>query len=424
MSGIVKVNAIEILDSRGNPTVETEVELLSGASARASVPSGASTGVAEAVELRDVKRHRFGGLGVMRAVENVNEKIAPEIMGMDACDQAGIDSIMCELDGTPNKSELGANAILSVSLAIARAAAVEKREPLFQYLGGVGARLLPMPMMNVINGGAHSDAPIDIQEFMIVPKGATNFRQAVRIGAEVFHALKKVLKANSLSTAVGDEGGFAPALGGNEEALEYIAKAVKEAGYKFGKDVFVAIDVAASEFYDAKSKIYKFEKSDNSQKTADDMVAYLSELVKKYPICSIEDGCAENDWEGWKTLTKTLGDKILLVGDDLFVTNTQYLKRGIDEGIANAILVKINQVGTLTETFEAVEMAKQAGYASIISHRSGETEDTSIADIAVALNTGWIKAGSLSRTDRTAKYNQLMRIEDYLGKSACFGALS
>ena len=431
MTGIVRVNSREIIDSRGNPTVEKEIELAGGAVGRASVPSGASTGAAEALELRDsnafgknsAARARFGGKGVMKAVSNVNMKIAPEIIGMDACDQAGIDSLMCELDGTPNKSKLGANAILSVSMAVAHAAAKQKGMPLYRYLGGANARVLPVPMMNIINGGAHSDAPIDIQEFMIVPSNAPSLREALRMGSEIFHALKGVLKASGLSTAVGDEGGFAPDLKGNEDALDAIAKAVKLAGYKFGKDVFAAVDVAASEFYDSRKKVYRFEKSDKSEKNADEMVDYLSGLVGKYPICSIEDGCAESDWPAWKKLTSALGEKVQLVGDDLFVTNTRYLKRGIDEGVANAILVKVNQIGTLTETFNAIEMAKSAGYASIISHRSGETEDTTIADIAVAVNSGQIKTGSMSRSDRIAKYNQLMRIEEELGSSACYGSL-
>jgi len=433
MTDIVKVNAREIIDSRGNPTVETEVELLCGAIGRASVPSGASTGEFEAVELRDgnadfkhkrgLKQTRFGGKGVLKAVANVNIKIAPEIIGLDACDQSGIDSLMIEFDGTKNKSRLGANAILSVSLAVARAAAKAHELPLFKYIGGVNARVLPVPMMNIINGGAHSDAPIDIQEFMIVPKGAPTFREAVRMGSEVFYALKGVLKARGLSTAVGDEGGFAPNLDSNEDAIEAIAKAVKEAGYKFGKDIFVALDVASSEFYDAKTGLYKFAKSDKSEKTASEMIAFLKDLKEKYPIISIEDGCAESDWTGWKQLTDALGNDTQLVGDDLFVTNTAFLKKGIESGVANSILVKVNQIGTLTETLGAIEMAKKAAYTSIVSHRSGETEDTTIADIAVATNAGQIKTGSMSRTDRVAKYNQLLRIEEYLGPSARYGSL-
>jgi len=432
---IVNINGREIIDSRGNPTVEAEVELACGAIGRASVPSGASTGEFEAVELRDKNvssKHskdknayaaRFGGLGVLKAVENVNSKIAEELLGIDAFDQAGIDRAMIELDGTKNKHKLGANAILAVSIAAAKAAADSLKVPLFRYLGGVNARVLPVPMMNIINGGAHSDAPVDIQEFMIVPKGAKSFREAVRMGAEVFHALKSVLKARGLSTAVGDEGGFAPNLASNEDALEAIAKAVSKAGYKFGKDIFAALDVASSEFFDSKTQKYVFAKSDKSEKTAAEMVAFLKDLKAKYPIISIEDGCAEGDWAGWKILTDELGKSTQLVGDDLFVTNTAFLKKGIDAGIANAILVKVNQIGTLTETFGAVEMAKSAAYASVISHRSGETEDTTIADLAVATNAGQIKTGSMSRSDRVAKYNQLIRIEEMLGSSACYGSL-
>ena len=433
-TNIVKINSREILDSRGNPTVETEVALSGGAVGRASVPSGASTGEFEAVELRDknafpkrgkngAARLRFGGKGVLKAVENVKKKIAPEILGMDACNQVGIDMLMNELDGTKNKHKLGANAILSVSMACAKAAANALGIPLYRYLGGTDARVLPVPMINVINGGAHSDAPVDIQEFMIVPAGAKSIGEAVRMGAEIFHSLKSVLKGRGFSTAVGDEGGFAPNFSSNEDALEAIAKAVSEAGYKFGKEVFAALDVASSEFYDKKSGEYIFEKSDHSRKTPSDIVAFLSDLKKKYPIVSIEDGCAESDWNGWKQLTDALGETTQLVGDDLFVTNTEFLKKGIDTGTANAILVKVNQIGTLTETFDAVETAKRASYATIISHRSGETEDSTIADIAVATNAGQIKTGSMSRSDRIAKYNQLLRIEEELGSSARFGTL-
>lgn len=432
---ITNVSGREIIDSRGNPTVEAEIELACGAIGRASVPSGASTGEFEAVELRDKNaftkhdKHRnfyalrFGGNGVLKAVENVNMKIAPEIFGLDACDQAGIDSLMISLDGTKNKHRLGANAILAVSMACAKAAAAALETPLYRYLGGSNARVLPIPMMNIINGGAHSDAPVDIQEFMIVPAGAKNIREAVRMGAEIFHALKGVLKARNLSTAVGDEGGFAPNFSDNEDALEAIAKAVSQAGYKFGKDVFAALDVASSEFFDRKSGKYIFEKSDKSVKSSSEMVEFLTRLKNKYPIVSVEDGCAESDWDGWKQLTAALGKTTQLVGDDLFVTNTHFLKKGIESGVANAILVKVNQIGTLTETFDAIEMAKSAAYASIISHRSGETEDTTIADIAVAANAGQIKTGSMSRSDRVAKYNQLIRIEEELGSSACYGTL-
>ncbi len=429
MTSIEKIHAREIIDSRGNPTVETRVELSCGAAGVASVPSGASTGEFEAVELRDGSakgagkgaRARFGGMGVTRAVSNVNGRIFDSLRGADALDQIGIDKTMRELDGTPNKGKLGANAILSVSMAVAKAAADALEIPLFRYLGGFYARTLPLPMMNVINGGAHSDAPIDIQEFMIVPKGARNMREAVRMGAEIFHSLKNVLKANGLSTAVGDEGGFAPNFKSADEAIEAIAKASKEAGYKFGKDVVMALDIASSEFYDPKTGKYTFKKSDGSERDADGMVDYISQLKAKYPIWSVEDGCAESDWAGWKKLTAALGGTTQLVGDDLFVTNPEFLKKGIKLGVANAILVKVNQIGTLTETFEAVETAKRAGYATIISHRSGETEDTTIADIAVAANAGQIKTGSMSRSDRTAKYNRLTLIEEMLGGDALFG---
>ena len=421
MTNITRIQAREILDSRGNPTIEVDVELSGGAVGRAAVPSGASTGEHEAWELRDGDKRRYLGKGVQKAVANVNEKISVELEGHDALDQVGIDNAMIALDGTPNKGKLGANAILGVSLATAHAAASQLGVELFRYLGGPNAKVLPVPMMNILNGGAHSDAPIDIQEFMIMPKGADSFREALRMGTEIFHALKGVLKANKLSTAVGDEGGFAPALKSNEHALEVIAAATKQAGYNLGKDVFIALDVASSEFYDAASKKYVFKKSDGSKRSAKEMVAFYKHLQKNYPIISIEDGCAENDWEGWKLLTDHLGDKTQLVGDDLFVTNTKFLKRGIDTGTANSILVKVNQIGTLTETLDAIEMAKEAGYTAVISHRSGETEDTTIADIAVATNAGQIKTGSLCRTDRVCKYNQLLRIEELLGRNAVYG---
>ncbi len=421
MTTIARIQAREILDSRGNPTVEVDVELSGGALGRAAVPSGASTGEHEAWELRDGDKSRYGGKGVQKAVANVNTKIAGEIVGMDALDQVAIDRAMIELDGTPNKGKLGANAILGVSLATAHAAAHALGQPLFKYLGGPNAKVLPVPMMNVMNGGAHSDAPIDLQEFMIVPKGASSFREALRMGAEVFHALKSVLKAGHYSTAVGDEGGFAPALKNNEHPLEVILAAIKQAGYKAGKDIFIALDPAASEFYDAASKKYVFKKSDGSKRTSAQMIEFYSELCRKYPIISIEDGLAESDWDGWKMMTTKMGDKLQLVGDDIFVTNTEFLRKGIQTGVANSILVKVNQIGSLTETLDCIEMAKQAGYTAVISHRSGETEDTTIADIAVATNAGQIKTGSLCRTDRVCKYNQLLRIEELLGKHAVYG---
>ena len=421
MTKITRIQAREILDSRGNPTIEVDVELSGGAVGRAAVPSGASTGQHEAWELRDGDKSRYLGKGVLKAVANVNTKIFPELEGRDALDQIGIDRTMIALDGTANKGKLGANAILGVSLATAHAAASQLGMDLFKYLGGPNAKVLPVPMMNILNGGAHSDAPIDIQEFMIVPKGASSFREALRMGAEIFHALKGVLKANKLSTAVGDEGGFAPALKSNEHALEVVIAAIKQAGYKPGKEVFIALDPAASEFYDADTKKYVFKKSDGSKHTAAQMVDFYADLAKKYPIISIEDGLAENDWDGWKLLTEKLGDKLQLVGDDLFVTNTKFLKRGIDTGTANSILVKVNQIGSLTETLDAIEMAKEAGYTAVISHRSGETEDNTIADIAVATNVGQIKTGSLCRTDRVCKYNQLLRIEELLGDNAVYG---
>jgi enolase len=418
---ITRIHAREILDSRGNPTIEVDVELSGGAVGRAAVPSGASTGEHEAWELRDGDKARFGGKGVQKAVANVNTTIARELIGQDALDQVGIDRTMIDLDGTANKAKLGANAILGVSLANAHAAAAQLGVELFKYLGGPNAKVLPVPMMNILNGGAHSDAPIDLQEYMIMPKGASSFREALRMGAEVFHALKAVLKKSNLSTAVGDEGGFAPALKSNEHALEVVVAAIKQAGYKPGKDVFIALDPASSEFYDAASKKYVFKKSDGSKHTAAQMIEFYSDLCNKYPIVSLEDGLAESDWDGWKLMTDQLGDKLQLIGDDLFVTNTKFLKRGIDSGTANSILVKVNQIGSLTETLDAIEMAKEAGYTAVISHRSGETEDTTIADIAVATNAGQIKTGSLCRTDRVCKYNQLLRIEENLGKDAVYG---
>src|SRR5580692_7875983 len=418
---ISDIRARQVLDSRGNPTVEVDVELTGGAVGRAIVPSGASTGEHEAWELRDGDKEHYLGKGVSRAVQNVETEIADAVVGLDALDQVGIDRAMISLDGTPNKKQLGANAILGVSLATAHAAAGQLDLPLFRYLGGPNAKVLPVPMMNIINGGAHSDAPIDFQEFMIMPKGAPSFSEALRYGTEVFHALKSVLKARGLSTAVGDEGGFAPNLNGIEDALDTIGKAVEKAGYKLGEDIFFALDPASSEFYDADADAYVFKKSDGSKKSADELVAFYQELCSKYPIISIEDGCAENDWAGWKKLTAALGAKIQLVGDDLFVTNVEFLRKGIREGVANSILVKVNQIGSLTETLDAVELAKENRYTSVISHRSGETEDATIADIAVATNAGQIKTGSLSRTDRIAKYNQLLRIEEELGNSAQFG---
>ncbi len=419
MTTIVDIRAREIIDSRGNPTVEVDVELEGGVVGRAAVPSGASTGVNEALELRDGDKSRFGGKGVLQAVKNVNEIICPELVGMDATDQVAIDRCMLALDGTPNKAKLGANAILGVSMAVAHAAADMLEQPLFQYLGGPNAKVLPVPMMNILNGGAHSDAPIDIQEFMIMPKGVATFKDAIRCGAEIFQTLKKVLHDKGLSTAVGDEGGFAPVLDSNEHALQVIQEAVEKSGYKFGEEVFIALDVASSEFY--KDGKYVFSKSDGSVKTSAEMVDFLADLCDRYPIISIEDGCAEEDWDGWKLLTERLGDKVQLVGDDLFVTNTNFLKKGIDLGVANSILVKVNQIGSLTETLDAVELAKENGYTSVLSHRSGETEDTTIADIAVATNCGQIKTGSMSRSDRIAKYNQLLRIEELLGEDAVYG---
>jgi|ERR1035438_4286405 enolase len=415
------ITAREIIDSRGNPTVEVDVKLASGAFGRAAVPSGASTGENEALELRDGDKKRYGGKGVLNAVANVKGQIAPALIGHDACDQVGIDRSMIAMDGTPTKAKLGANAILGVSLAVAKAAAAALNQPLYKYIGGVNAKVLPVPMMNVMNGGAHSDAPIDFQEFMIMPVGARSFAEGLRYGSEVFHALKKVLKEKGLSTAVGDEGGFAPKLESIEAALDSIVLAIRNAGYKPGKDVALALDPAASEFYVSEKKRYVFKKSDNRSLTGDQMIDFYKRLVAKYPIVSIEDGCAENDWDTWKKQTVAMGDKVQLVGDDVFVTNTEFLRKGIDLGVANSILIKVNQIGTLTETLDAVEMAMEADYTAVISHRSGETEDVTIADIAVATNAGQIKTGSLCRTDRIAKYNQLLRIEEELGASAIYG---
>jgi enolase len=418
---ITNIRAREIIDSRGNPTVEVDVELEGGAIGRAAVPSGASTGEHEAWELRDGDKARYLGKGVLKAVAAVNEKIAPELVGIDATEQTTLDKLMMQIDGSPNKKNVGANAILGVSLATAHAAANQLQQPLYKYIGGPNAKVLPVPMMNIINGGAHSDAPIDFQEFMIMPKGAPTFREALRQGAEIFHALKKVLKDRGLSTAVGDEGGFAPNLDSAYDALEVIAQAVDKAGYKLGEDTFIALDVASSEFFDKEKKKYVFKKSDKSEKTAAELVDYYLDLQKKYPIISIEDGCDENDWDGWKVITEKMGAKTQLVGDDLFVTNTSFLQKGIDLGVANSILVKVNQIGSLTETLDAIELAKENRYTAVISHRSGETEDSTIADIAVATNAGQIKTGSMSRSDRIAKYNQLLRIEEELGDDAIYG---
>ncbi len=418
---IVEIRGREVIDSRGNPTVEVDVHLEGGAIGRAAVPSGASTGEHEAHELRDGDKSRYLGKGVLNAVDNVNSKLAPALCGMRATDQASIDAAMIAIDGTKNKKDIGANAILGVSLAVAKAAAIQLDVPLYKYLGGPNAKVLPVPMMNIINGGAHSDAPIDFQEFMIMPVGAPTFREALRYGAEVFHSLKKVLHDRGLSTAVGDEGGFAPNLASAEDALQVISQAIEKAGYKIGEDIAIALDVASSEFFDAKQNAYVFKKSDKSVKSAEELVAFYADLQKRYPIISIEDGCAENDWAGWKILTDKLGATTQLVGDDLFVTNVEFLSKGIATGTANSILVKVNQIGSLTETFDAVEMAKENGYTAVLSHRSGETEDSTIADIAVATNCGQIKTGSMSRSDRIAKYNQLLRIEEELGSDAVFG---
>jgi enolase len=419
MSTIYDIQAREVLDSRGNPTVEVDVILAGGAVGRAAVPSGASTGEHEAIELRDGDKKRFLGKGVSKAVANVKDKILPKLIGVDSLDQLTVDRIMLDLDGTETKAKLGANAILAVSLANAKAAAEAIGVPLFKYLGGPNAKVLPVPMANVINGGAHSDAPIDFQEFMIMPLGLPTFSEGLRAITETFHALKSVLKKRGLSTAVGDEGGFAPKLDSVEDALESMLQAIKDAGYKAGKDIYLALDVAASEFYDGNGK-YTFKKSTGKTVTGDDMVAFYAKLCAKYPIVSIEDGCAEGDWTTWKKLTDKIGDTVQLVGDDLFVTNVKFLQKGIDTGTANSILVKVNQIGSLTETLDAVELAQNHSYTAVLSHRSGETEDSTIADIAVATNCGQIKTGSLSRSDRLAKYNQLLRIEQLLGKNAVY----
>ncbi len=418
---ISKVIGRQVIDSRGNPTVEVDVILAGGALGRAAVPSGASTGEHEAWELRDGDKSKYLGKGVLKAVQAVNAVIAPALNGMCATNQTGVDAVMLALDGTPNKAKLGANAILGVSMAVAKAAAAQLRRPLYQYLGGTNAKVLPVPMMNIINGGAHSDAPIDFQEFMVMPKGAPSFSEAIRYGAEIFHSLKKVLHDRGLSTAVGDEGGFAPTLKSADDALAVIAEAVDKAGYKLGHDIFIALDAASSEFYDKEKGAYVFKKSDGSVKTASELVDYYADLQKRYPIISIEDGCAENDWAGWKLLTDKLGKTTQIVGDDLFVTNVKFLQKGIDTQTANSILVKVNQIGSLTETLDAVELAQHHAYTAVISHRSGETEDSTIADIAVATNAGQIKTGSMSRSDRIAKYNQLLRIEQELGDAAVYG---
>lgn len=425
MTRITGIQGREILDSRGNPTVEVDVYLSGGVVGRAAVPSGASTGENEAVELRDKDSKRYLGKGVQKAVKNVNDTISQELLGMDALDQREIDQLLCRLDGTKNKGKLGANAILGVSLAVAKAAANMLEVPLYRYIGGVNAHVLPVPMMNILNGGAHADNNVDVQEFMVMPAGAKTFREALRMGAEIFHSLKSVLKKQGMNTAVGDEGGFAPNLGSNVEAIEVILKAIKAAGYKAGKDVWIALDPASSEFHKGTKYVLGAEK--NPEKSSEQMVAFWKEWVSKYPIISIEDGMAENDWAGWKKLTDAVGDKVQLVGDDLFVTNTEYLSKGIKAGVANSILIKVNQIGTLTETLEAIQMAHRAGYTTVVSHRSGETEDSTIADLVVATNAGQIKTGSASRSDRIAKYNQLLRIEEelgdqaeYLGKSAFY----
>lgn len=420
---ISDVFAREILDSRGNPTVEVEVVLESGEMGRAAVPSGASTGIYEAVELRDGDKSRYLGKGVLNAVDNVNEIIAPELIGMNVFDQVGIDQMLIELDGTDNKGKLGANAILGVSMAVVKAAAEELGMPLFQYLGGVNAKVLPTPMMNIINGGEHADNNVDIQEFMVMPVGADSWAEALRMGAEIFHSLKSVLKGKGLNTAVGDEGGFAPNLGSNEEALMAIVEAIEKAGYEPGDEVKIAMDAAASSFYSADKKKYVLA-GEGKELTSEEMVAFYEDLVSKYPIISIEDGLDENDWDGFKLMTERLGDKIQIVGDDLFVTNTAKLEEGIKKGIANSILIKLNQIGTITETLDAIEMAKRAGYTAIISHRSGETEDTTIADLVVAVNAGQIKTGAPSRTDRVAKYNQLIRIEEMIGEVSQYAGMN
>jgi enolase len=418
MSAIRKIIGRQIIDSRGNPTVEVDVVLESGAQGRAAVPSGASTGEKEAIELRDGDKKRWIGKGVSKAVGNISQLISPKVLGMEAFDQVAVDRAMIELDGTKTKGRLGANAILGVSLAVAKAAAAESGQPLYRYLGGANARTLPVPMMNIINGGAHADNRLDLQEFMIMPVGAARFSEALRMATEVFHTLKGILKKKGLSTAVGDEGGFAPDLGSNEEALEFIVQAIEQAGYKPGKDIALALDAAASEFYE-KGR-YRLEAEKQPDHSQDEMILYYQRLVDRYPIVSIEDGLSELDWKGWRMLTERLGDRVQLVGDDIFVTNVEIFARGIKDGIGNSILIKLNQIGTLTETLEAIELAKRSGYTAIVSHRSGETEDTTIADVAVALNTGLIKTGSVSRTDRMAKYNQLLRIEEELGSAALY----
>ena len=420
MSLITHVHAREILDSRGNPTIEVEVETASGFVGRAMVPSGASTGEREALELRDGDPSRYGGKGVLQAVENVNNILIDVVLGMDVTDQAAIDKALIDADGTKDKSKYGANAILGISLAVAHAAADYYGLPLYRYLGGINAKTLPVPMMNVLNGGSHADSSVDFQEFMIMPVGAKSIREAIRMGAETFHALKKVLKSKGQVTAVGDEGGFAPNLEDNEAPLKCIMEAIEAAGFRAGEDICIAMDVAASEFYNTETKMYDLKKSGQGSKTTDEMIAWYDELVEKYPIISIEDGLGERDWDGWKKLTEHLGKKIQIVGDDLFVTNPAILQEGIDKDIANSILIKVNQIGTLTETFDAMELAKKHGYTAVVSHRSGETEDATIADIAVAFNAGQIKTGSMSRTDRIAKYNQLLRIEEELGDVALF----
>ena len=424
MSLITNVHAREILDSRGNPTIEVEVETASGFVGRAMVPSGASTGEREALELRDGDPSRYGGKGVLQAVENVNNILIDVVLGMDVTDQAGIDKALIDADGTKDKSKYGANAILGISLAVAHAAADYYGLPLYRYLGGINAKTLPVPMMNVLNGGSHADSSVDFQEFMIMPVGAKSIREAIRMGAETFHALKKVLKSKGQVTAVGDEGGFAPNLEDNEAPLKCIMEAIEAAGFRAGEDICIAMDVADSEFYNAETKMYDLKKSGQGSKTTDEMIAWYDELVEKYPIISIEDGLGERDWDGWKKLTEHLGKKIQIVGDDLFVTNPAILQEGIDKDIANSILIKVNQIGTLTETFDAMELAKKHGYTAVVSHRSGETEDATIADIAVAFNAGQIKTGSMSRTDRIAKYNQLLRIEEELGDVAVFNGKS
>ena len=420
MSIIVNVHARQILDSRGNPTLEAEIVTEDGNFGRAAVPSGASTGVHEAVELRDGDKSVYLGKGVLKAVANVNDKLKDALIGVDVFDQNYIDSLMLEIDGTKNKATLGANAILSVSLAASKAAAAASNQSLFRYIGGVNANTLPVPMMNIINGGSHADNKIDFQEFMVMPFGAESFSHALRMGTEVFHSLRNVLKSKGYSTNVGDEGGFAPEIGSNEEAIETVLTAIEKAGYRPGEDIWIALDPASSEFYDKEEKVYHLHKSTGDKLSSEEMAQYWTDWANKYPIASIEDGMDEDDWAGWKSLTEKAGDKIQLVGDDLFVTNTERLQRGIDEGIANSILIKVNQIGTLTETIDAVSLANRNGYTAVMSHRSGETEDVTIADLAVALNTGQIKTGSASRTDRIAKYNQLLRIEEELGSTAYF----